>query len=514
MEEKEKRVRTITNLYYSNPNVQTALVKFSECREVVPRYFEIFGKRPDSIQYASDIIGLVKRGATSFHASEEIWTDPLQISAEMGINEFNSLRKSWDLLIDIDSPFLDCSKIATELIIAALEKHGLFNYGIKFSGSKGFHIIVSGKAFPKEYAGMKMKEMFPEWPRIISRYLMRYIRSEYNNRAAEILTNFKAIEQRTKISQEELKEVHCLICESVAEKGKIVRFRCPVCRLTMERRDIPITKRRLRCVNAQCAGVLEIDKQIEYYRCPSCKDPSFDKIQLSSDKYPSLFEQEKGVSAEKVAALDLVLVAPRHLFRMPYSLHEKTALASVVLKKEQIFSFEPKEADPLKVKVIEFLPENREEEAIKLLLAALDWNREEENVIESKDKKHSGEYASVDISNISEDMFPPPIKKLLKGLADGKKRGLFILITFLKSLNFPLEYVERRISEWNKLNSPPLKEGYVKSQLEWHFRQKKKILPPNYDNAAFYKDLNLIEKKPNVKNPIVEVIIAARRQSR
>ena len=46
----------------------------------------------------------------------------------------------------------------------------------------------------------------------------------------------------------------------------------------------------------------------------------------------------------------------------------------------------------------------------------------------------------------------------------------------------------------------------MKSQIDWHLKQKKKILPPNYDNDAFYKDLGLIEGKQNVKNPIVEVV--------
>ena len=43
--EKEKKIRAITKFYYSKPEVQEALVKFSREREVVPRYFEGFGKR-------------------------------------------------------------------------------------------------------------------------------------------------------------------------------------------------------------------------------------------------------------------------------------------------------------------------------------------------------------------------------------------------------------------------------------------------------------------------------------
>ena len=91
--EKEKRVRAITKLYYSNPKVQEVLLEFSKNREVVPRYFESFGKRPDTLQYNSDIMGLVNKGATSFHASEEIWHNPLEINSDMSSKELENMRK-------------------------------------------------------------------------------------------------------------------------------------------------------------------------------------------------------------------------------------------------------------------------------------------------------------------------------------------------------------------------------------------------------------------------------------
>jgi rubredoxin len=513
MSEKEKRIRAITRLYYSRPDVQKAMLEFSLNREIVPRYFEGFGKRPDGLQYASDIMGLVQKGATSFHASEEIWNDPLQINSDMGAQELNKMRKSWDLLIDIDSPFLDCSKIACKLIINALEHHGIKNYGIKFSGSKGFHIIVSGSAFPKEYAGKLMEESFPEWPRTISEYLMDYIRADYNRLAADVLSNFEAIERRTNVTKEELTETLCKNCGAVALKGLKVKFKCPVCNMEIERKNFKETKRRLKCIDAKCPGVLEIADRIEYHYCGNCKDPEYENMPLASDKHPERFEKIQGVSAQKVASLDLVLVASRHLFRMPYSLHEKTALVSAVLNKEEIENFDMKDANPLSVKIKNYLPKNEPEEAYRLLSSALEWKK---NISAKKEKLEQGRYKSadfqpVDFAGVRDEMFPKPIKKLLQGLKDGKKRGLFILLTFLKTIEFKPEEIIKRIQEWNKLNEPPLKEGYVKSQIDWHLKQKKKIMPPNYDNDAFYKDLGLLDKKPEVKNPIVEVMKELRR---
>lgn len=510
---KELRVRAITELYYSNPKVLEAMTKFSQDREVVPRYFEGFGKRPDKIQYPSDIMGLVKRGATSFHGSEELWNDALSLNSDMTPEETSKLRKSWDLLIDVDSPFLDCSKIATKLIIAALEHYGIKNYGLKFSGSKGFHIILSGKAFPKEYDGMEMKNMFPEWPRAISEFLMKEIRTEYNKQVSEILTNFEAIQRRTNLSKEDLMEVYCKISDKPARKAKLTKFRCNICNMEIERRDVKITNRVLRCLNPKCTGDLEVAESSDYYYCDYCKDPDNENFPLSSDKYPEYFESKETISGSKVAALDLVLVAPRHLFRMPYSLHEKTALASVVLTKEQIDLFSPKDADPLKVRIVNYLPYNEDGEARRLLAAALDWKKTD---TETEDKVHKkyADYEKIDIKGVTENMFPKPIKKLLLGLKDGKKRGLFVLITFLRSLNFPPDYINQKTREWNKLNEPPLKEGYIRSQIEWHLRQKKTILPPNYANAGFYKDIGLLDELPMAKNPISEVVRMLRRRGK
>ncbi|MFH1289905.1 MAG: hypothetical protein ABIH92_00695, partial [Nanoarchaeota archaeon] len=319
---KEKRIRAITKLYYANPKVQQAILEFAKDREVVPSYMmESFGKRPDMLQYISDINGLVRKGATSFHASEELWEDPLQLSSDSTQKELTKLRKSWDLLLDIDSPFLDCSKIAAVLIIEALEHLGVKNYGIKFSGSKGFHLIVPSKAFPKEFDDKKTKEMFPEWPRAICAYLMDYIREDYNRLASEILTDIGAIQRRTKLTKEQLEEIRCKECGKPALKGSIANYVCPVCGMKVQRKNSKITKRRLKCLSNSCAGVLEQLDGEEFYYCENCKDPDNENLQLNSSKHSESFEKFKGVSAEKVAAPDLVLVASRHLFRMPYSLH-------------------------------------------------------------------------------------------------------------------------------------------------------------------------------------------------
>jgi len=506
--EKEKRVRALTKIYYSNPKIQEILLNFGREREVVPRYFEGFGKRPDILQYPSDIMGLVNKGATSFHCSEEIWQDPLKISSEMQLDELGEIRRSWDLLIDIDSPYFDVSREAAKLVLELFDKYGIKNYGIKFSGGKGFHIIVSGKAFPEEYEGEKMKDSFPKWPRAITEYMFQQILPEFRRRVGRIMS-FSSLDDK---GDKGIK-VACKNCHKIALKGDLTKLKCPVCNLDIQRIDYKITKRRLKCLGKNCPGVLEVMDSQDYYKCESCKDFENEKLPLSSNRHPDSFEEVEAV--DDYAELDLVLVASRHLFRMPYSLHEKTALASVVLKREELENFTLRDASPMGVEIREFYPENTENEAKRLLMDALSWKKnkqtEDEKLQMEKYKGEKPKYENLEIKGATEEMFPPAINKLLKGLNDGKKRGLFILITFLKTLNFTPEYINNKVREWNKLNNPPLKEGYVKSQLDWHLRQRKKILPPNYDNESFYKDLGLIDKKQETKNPIVDVVRRLRR---
>ena len=511
----KERINAITKIYYSRPEVQNAIVNFSLNREVVPRYTEAFGKRPDTINYPADVMGLVNRGATSFHCSEELWQDPLEINSDMSIQELNKIRKSWDLLIDIDSPFLDYSKVAAQLIVKSLEKHGVFNYGIKFSGSKGFHIIVPAGAFPEFIEDKETKVNFPEWPRAIVGYLMDSIKKEYNAAIGKLDVKMEVLQKRMNKTEQELTEIICPECGAQSKKGFVTFYSCPECKTKVERKNAKSSKRNLKCIQDRCTGLLKENDKKTYYYCEKCKTSSLSNKYESEKKVTYTKEAiNKSVSedfaeeiaASKVAAPDMILVSSRHLFRMPYSLHEKTALASIVLTKDELETFSPKDANPYSVKIKEFYSKPEKNEAEQLLISALSWKRRFDEYEEEKGKKFES-YKEMDYSKVKEDMFPKPIKKLLKGLSDGRKRGLFILLTFLKTLNFSPELIEKKVHEWNKNNDPPLKEGYVKSQVQWHLKQKRKILPPNYKNESYYKDLNLLDNyMPKSKNPVGEVI--------
>ena len=416
---KEQRIKKITYLYYSRKDIQKALFQFSENREVVPRYFEGFGKRPDAFQYQGDIFELVKKGATSFHCSEELWGDPLKISTDMNPKQLDDSRVGWDLLLDIDSKYLDYSKILAELIIKVLKFYNVKNFGIKFSGSKGFHILLPWKVFPKEINQIKVSEMFPEWPRILTKFIMEMCEKDLIKKITETMDEEKY--------------------------GSVRKY-------------------------------------------------------IKGD--------EKSGDFTKKVMPDLILVSPRHLFRMPYSLHEKTALASIVLKPEEIMDFQPKDADPLKAKIKNFMPEAEEGEATELLREALDWHKNqhpEEKQWKTSAKKYI-DFKPVKLSELSEENIPPAIKKILQGMKDGRKRALFILINLFRSVGIEKDELEKRIYAWNERNEIPLKTGYIKSQLSWSYRNKI-ILPPNYDKD-YYKGIGITpaEEEIRYKNPANYVI--------
>lgn len=485
MEDKFQKIREVLQIYYSRKDIQQAIFEFCKNRETVPRYGEGFGKRPDMLDYPSDVLNYAKKGATSFHCSEELWSNPLDISLATTPAQLNKIKEGWDLLIDIDSKYFDYSKIAAELLIKALEYHGITGIGVKFSGSKGLHIIVPWKAFPKEFNGFETKYMFPEWPRVIAQYLHTLIKDKLNERILQ-MSNKDELREKGEL----IEEIICKKCKQNAEYQKILSYKCMNCKTEMT--SMTSNRKSLKCPN--CKYDMEKIREEQILVCKQCK--------IYSNKNPENFEKTETTKSQR-DSVDFVLVAPRHLFRTPYSLHEKTALASVVIDRKKLDEFQPSMADPIKVEVMNYTPECAEGEARELLAQALDWAKKKEEV-----KKFEG--TSIDVKNltIKEEMYPECIKKIMSGIKqDGRKRALFVLLAFFRSLELPKEYIISKVDDWNKKNYQPLKDGYINSQIDWIL--KNKIMPPNCQ-SHFYKDLG-IKCACQVKNPISYTIKQALR---
>jgi len=407
--------------YYSREDIQKALLEISKNREVVGVYSNgSFDKRPNAIFYPDDIIQMVKKGVVSFHGSLEHWSNPMQLSTDLSLNEISKMRIGWDLIIDPDCPDFDFSKMTVKSILEALEDHDVRNYSIKFTGGKGFHIAIPFQSFPKTINSKPVESLYPDLPRAIIEYLKFYIFDDLK--------------------------------EKMLETGNLEE----------------ISKR----VNKKVKDVVD----------------------------------ENGLDPFKVVVIDSGLISSRHLFRLPYSLHEKNHLVSLPLEKSQLENFKREDASIEKVKTIKtkfLLGEERRNEVAGLVIESLDMMQrrrieKEQPVTEERREKR--------VKYFDKSYFPPCILKILEGnLSDGRKRSLFVLITFLRNAGWTWEQIEKEIIEWNERNLPPLRTNYVKAQLRWHKNQNRNILPPNCDSQNYYKDLGVYcgnEFHTNIKNPV------------
>jgi len=405
--------------YYKRKDIQKAILESSKDREVVAQIKSGFSKRPDVLTYESDILEQVKQGATSFHVSEEIWKNPLQLEPTLSRKDLDNIRIGWDLVLDIDCKWLEYSQIAADLLIKAIKHHGVNSVSCKFSGNHGFHIAVPFKSFPEKVHDQLTKDQFPEGPRKIAAYLRDMIKEH--------------------LSKE----------------------------------------------------ILKLDNGIENI------------IKKTGKKFNELIKNRE-FDPFKLLEIDTILIASRHLYRIPYSFNEKSGLISIPINPDKVLNFNKIIAKPTNVRIskFKFLDKNKitKNESKKLIVEAFDY---EERIDEIK-QKTGFKYEDIKEA-LPEQFFPPCIKEILKGLDDGKKRALFVLVNFLTSVGWGYDKIENRLREWNKKNKEPLREVYLIGQLRYHKQHKKKVLPPNCSNKMYYKDFHVC--KPDelcnkIKNPV------------
>ncbi len=162
--------------HYQRKDIQKALIQHCTKREVAIKYGDRgYGKRPDTLQFEGDIAEVAKNGATSFHISEERWQDPLSLKTGMTRKQLDELRIGWDLLLDIDSNFVEYSQLTGKLLVDALEFHDITTIGVKFSGRSGIHLMVPFESFPTEVNKKPTKLLFPEGTKAIANYLKTMI---------------------------------------------------------------------------------------------------------------------------------------------------------------------------------------------------------------------------------------------------------------------------------------------------------------------------------------------------
>ncbi|MBD3309721.1 hypothetical protein GF351_00730 [Candidatus Woesearchaeota archaeon] len=221
--------------YYKRPEIQEAIIACAPDREIAVRFGDKgFGKRPDTVAYPNDIIELAKQGATSFHASEELWKNPLQLNTGLRREELDDMRKGWDLVLDIDCPVLEYSKVGSHLIVKALQHHGIGSISVKFSGNHGFHIGIPFDSFPEKVqiadpASKQVEEketrlLFPEGPRRIALYIKEMIRKkltedllqryDINDMVKSVGKKFKDVVKQNQVDPFEVLDIDTILISS------------------------------------------------------------------------------------------------------------------------------------------------------------------------------------------------------------------------------------------------------------------------------------------------------------
>lgn len=383
--------------YYSREDVQQTLLQLGKDREVVGVFKNgSFGTRPNVILYPEDIISMVKGGVQEFHSSLERWSNPMGLKAD----NYEDLRKGWDLLLDLDCKDFGHAKLAAGILFRTLGQHGLKSISLKYTGGKGFHLGIPWESIPRELNYQKTVKLFPELARQAGLYLKEKVREELE----------KALLKAN--NPEQLAEISGKPLEKIVTEG--------------------------------------------------------------------------GIDPFQVVDIDPVLISPRHLFRMPYSLNKNTGLASLPINIKDLGEFEKEHAKPKLVKVRRmFLQPGEIGEASSLVAEARDWwslRKIEERVAEKRLRR---------TGKISEEHFPPCIKFISQGLPDGRKRSVFILTNFLRSANWSWEDTDAYLFAWNNKNKPPLNENYLRGQLRWHRMRRKNILPPNCIHMGWYESFGV-----------------------
>ncbi len=408
--------------WYSRESVQLALLEAGKNREVVSVFRDgSFGKRPDIIQYQSDVVQAVAEGTVAFHSSVERWNQPMGLDVGMSKPDLDNLRQGFDILIDPDVPDFEIAKLTTRQIIEALKDHGVVNYSVKFSGGKGFHLGIPFESLPEKINFENTRTLYPGILQKINGYIKFYIKDQLKETLLSHMTPAE-IAQRIGKPVEEINDAE---------------------------------------------GVL---------------DPF------------------------KVVSMDVF--SSRHLFRMPYSLHEKTLFVSLPIKPTLLEKFEKEQALPEKVKIEEKFLQQRmpSRDAEIIITEALDWaSKNKPDTVEEIPKPKRDFHSKF----VPEEYFPPCIKYILDNkLTDGRKRAVFILVNFLRNMGWDLDKIEKRVTEWNEKNVAPLGLAYLRGQLRWHFRQDRNLLPPNCENENFYKSMGLYDicckniDHTQIKNPV------------
>ncbi|MEM3768945.1 MAG: DNA primase noncatalytic subunit PriX [Nitrososphaerales archaeon] len=159
-------------LYYSCQDILDALASQCKNKEVFLKSKDHVSHRPLKVDSKEELEFLIKKynleEPFGIFSSIELYDDPLSFNRRIG----------WDFVIDLDGDNLDDLKRCITAIIGLLEQFGIKSYKVKFSGRRGFHLIIDGEAFNVFESQDEFINAYPHVPKLIASFIETALKPE------------------------------------------------------------------------------------------------------------------------------------------------------------------------------------------------------------------------------------------------------------------------------------------------------------------------------------------------
>ncbi len=205
-----------------------------------------------------------------------------------------------------------------------------------------------------------------------------------------------------------------------------------------------------------------------------------------------------------IIEVDTILLNSRHLYRMVYSVNEKSGLISIPINPDKILNFEKDLAKIENNIFSKFVFLDRDKsvkgETKNLVYLAKEhsapelYHTEINNQLKELEEKSSAEMEFEAIKEmIPEKYFPESIQKMLSAnYSDGKKRAIFVLKNFLSCVGWSYDEISERLIKWNNSFTEPLRESILNGQLinlKTQMVQNRLLMPPNFETNTYYLEI-------------------------
>jgi len=156
--------------WYEEPDIQRAVLVQLAGREVWVNAENYASPRPRVVRSPVELLSLIPRNrASSVYGSVESFRDPALLGAE----RLETLRSGWDFVLDIDSSQgIEEAKHCTEAILRLLVSYDIRSARVKFSGRRGFHIMIDGEAFDCFRTKAEFIQAYPTVPLQVARFII------------------------------------------------------------------------------------------------------------------------------------------------------------------------------------------------------------------------------------------------------------------------------------------------------------------------------------------------------